>query len=712
MDIKNIKINAYGNLENKEINLDKKINIIHGANESGKSTMLSYIVNSFYGISKTKDGKDISDYDKYKPWNNNEFSGRISYELDNGEQYEVFRDFNKKNPKIYNKNLEDITDKFEIDKKEGSKFFLEQTGIDKQMYTSTVVSMQEEVRLDDKNQNMLIQKIANLAGTGEDNVSYKKALTKLQNKIRDEIGTNKTSQKPINILNNQIEEINKKIEEIKPNINKKYEIDNQKDLINENLKNLEIKKEILEEINKKNQNKLDYLKEKNIKEISKKDNEGHIEKLKKEANTVKEEQMKVEKTVNDLNKKLEENKVEQSRIEQELNKENEQTENIENSKNIKSSKNTIYIIFLIVFIALGILGVALFKNYLVTIVLGILALIDIILLITKKIKVNRIIKEENKLSETKKKEHIRDLEEEKEYILKEIDKISKELKEEEANQKEIASKNSMLQGQIILLEKTNTSLENELNSIKEKLEKLQSNNEEELLAQYNGKMDREKLLQIINSTDIEPQLKNVETQINNEKIKLKGLEIEENTVIPQIDAMVELEETLQAKKEEYNNLKNQEDIINITIENLEQAYEEMKTTITPKFTENLSKNIEEISNGKYSKVTINDESGMVVENNRGEYINANNLSTGTIDQLYLSLRLSMIEDLSKESLPIILDETFAYFDNTRLENAIKYLIKLTQGENIKNHQVIIFTCTNREKEILEKQNYKYNLIEI
>ena len=712
MNIKNIKINAYGNLENKEINLDKKINIIHGANESGKSTMLSYIVNSFYGISKTKDGKDISDYDKYKPWNNNEFSGRISYELDNGEQYEVFRDFNKKNPKIYNKNLEDITDKFEIDKKEGSKFFLEQTGIDKQMYTSTVVSMQEEVRLDDKNQNMLIQKIANLAGTGEDNVSYKKALTKLQNKIRDEIGTNKTSQKPINILNNQIEEINKKIEEIKPNINKKYEIDNQKDLINENLKNLEIKKEILEEINKKNQNKLDYLKEKNIKEISKKDNEEHIEKLKKEANTVKEEQMKVEKTVNDLNKKLEEKKVEQSRIEQELNKENEQTENIENSKNIKSSKNTIYIIFLIVFIALGILGVALLNNYLVTIVFGILALIDIILLITKKIKVNRIIKEENKLSETKKKEHIRDLEEEKEYILKEIDKISKELKEEEANQKEIASKNSMLQGQIILLEKTNTSLENELNSIKEKLEKLQSNNEEELLAQYNGKMDREKLLQIINSTDIEPQLKNVETQINNEKIKLKGLEIEENTVIPQIDAMVELEETLQAKKEEYNNLKNQEDIINITIENLEQAYEEMKTTITPKFTENLSKNIEEISNGKYSKVTINDESGMVVENNRGEYINANNLSTGTIDQLYLSLRLSMIEDLSKESLPIILDETFAYFDNTRLENAIKYLIKLTQGENIKNHQVIIFTCTNREKEILEKHNYKYNLIEI
>ena len=54
------------------------------------------------------------------------------------------------------------------------------------MYLSTVVSTQEEVRLDEKNQNMLIQKIANLAGTGEDNVSYKKALIKLQeNRIFD-----------------------------------------------------------------------------------------------------------------------------------------------------------------------------------------------------------------------------------------------------------------------------------------------------------------------------------------------------------------------------------------------------------------------------------------------------------------------------------------------------------------------------------------------
>ena len=711
MKIKKLRINAYGNIANKEIDLKNGINIIHGANESGKTTILSYIVNSFYGISKTKDGKDISDYDKYKPWNSDEFSGRIAYELDDGEEYEVFRDFKKKNPKIYNKNLEDITDRFEMDKKEGSKFFIEQIGIDKQMYTSTVVSMQEEVRLDDKNQNILIQKIANLAGSGDDKVSYKNALSKLQNKLRDEIGTNKTSQKPINILNNQIDELNRKISEIKPNINKKYEIDNQKEIINNNLKGLEIEKKILEEINIKNKNKLDYLKEKDIKEASKNENLKHLEDLKREEKSVLAEKASIDKQKNEISKGLEEKKVEQSQVEQEIILAHEQ-QSITNDKE-KKSNFIIYYAILIISILLSVIGIIALDNYIISIIFGTIALIDLIVLISKKIKLNKRIKEINIQSEFKKKEKIKELEEEKEYILKEIQRITKELEKQVEKQDEINSKNSMLHGQILLLENTNTTLDKDIKDIEENLLKLQNINQEEIINNFKDKIDNDKLLKIINNTDSETELKNLENNINNEKIKLKGLEIEENTIIPQLDTMVEMEETLEAKKEDWNNLKKQEEIINLTIENLEQAYEEMKNTITPKFTNNLSKNINQISSGKYNKVSINDETGMIVENSRGEYINANNLSTGTIDQLYLSLRLSMLEDLSKESLPIILDETFAYFDNTRLENAINYLIKLTQeDENYKNHQVIIFTCTDREKQILEKNDYKYNLVEI
>ena len=76
---------------------------------------------------KIKMEKDISDYEKYKPWGKEDFSGKLKYELDDGEEFEIYRDFNKKNPKIFNENLEDISKEFNIVKKDGVQFFYEQT---------------------------------------------------------------------------------------------------------------------------------------------------------------------------------------------------------------------------------------------------------------------------------------------------------------------------------------------------------------------------------------------------------------------------------------------------------------------------------------------------------------------------------------------------------------------------------------------------------
>ena len=265
----------------------------------------------------------------------------------------------------------------------------------------------------------------------------------------------------------------------------------------------------------------------------------------------------------------------------------------------------------------------------------------------------------------------------------------------------------MIKGQTILLEKNNEQTNSKINEISEDIKKLEEERDNQILEKFSNKINNSKIRKLLESKNLKEDLVNIEEKINNCKIKIKGLEIEENTILPQLDNLVNLEERLEADKEEYKNLKRKEEVITKAIENLEEAYEEMKTTITPKFTTNLSSSIKTISNNKYNKVTINDENGMVVENSRGEYIEAGKLSTGTIDQLYLSLRLSMIDEVSKESLPIILDETFAYFDNNRLENVIKYL-----NDELNNHQAIIFTCSNREKDILEKLNIKYNLVEL
>ena len=74
MQINKININNYGNLSNKEINLDNKINIIYGKNEAGKSTLLNFIESMFFGANKNKGKKLIPDFDRYNPWNNGEYS--------------------------------------------------------------------------------------------------------------------------------------------------------------------------------------------------------------------------------------------------------------------------------------------------------------------------------------------------------------------------------------------------------------------------------------------------------------------------------------------------------------------------------------------------------------------------------------------------------------------------------------------------------------
>ena len=191
------------------------------------------------------------------------------------------------------------------------------------------------------------------------------------------------------------------------------------------------------------------------------------------------------------------------------------------------------------------------------------------------------------------------------------------------------------------------------------------------------------------------------------KIKLHELDFDRENIEPKLENLIKIEEKIVNNNEKIVNLRKLESSMNLAKALLEKAYQKMKNTVTPKFTENLSKNIKEITNGKYSNVMLQEDNGLIVELQNGNYVAANKLSIGTIDQLYLSLRLSMIEDLSNEIMPIILDEAFAYYDTQRLENILKYL-----SDRYHNRQIIIFTCTEREKDMLDELKIKYNFINL
>ena len=611
MKVEEIKINAFGTLKNKEINLSDKINIIHGKNESGKSTLLTYIKTAFYGISRNKNGKEISDYDKYKPWSGEEFSGKIKYTLDNGEQFEIFRDFNKKNPKIYNAKLEDVTNQFNIDKKEGSQFFFEQVGIDENIFTSTIMAEQQEVKLSEQRQNILIQKIANIAGTGNSNMSYNKAKDRLNKKQLDEVGTERTQGKPINILKNKIKNIEQILGKLNLYKENKSIIEQNKIKLKNKIREQEQRKELIKQISELN--------EKIIIET---------EKANYKRNIKEEKESKIQELINEKNKLIQENK---------------------NNK----TNNKLFIIIFFVLISLLIANIVIIKNKFITYTTLILVGAEIVI-----------------------------------YYLAKAQK--------EKRKKEVLKNNTdLINTKIELLEKEKEVIEEEIkteeNELKAEKEHIKNKYNIELYDIENSKND----------------LEQITNEINEGKIKLNTLEIEEKGISSQLEELITLQEEHENLSEQLKEIEQKNYEINLAKEFLEKAYEKMKINITPKFTENLSQTIKNITNDKYSKVNINNENGLIIEMQNGEYVSAEKLSIGTIDQLYLSLRMSMVEEISKEKMPIILDEAFAYYDDERLENILKYLI-----ERFNNHQLIIFTCTNREKEILNKLNYKFNNIEL
>ena len=295
MNINLLKINGFGKIKNKEINLNKNINIIYGKNEQGKTTTLKFLEAMFYGASKNKNGKDISDFEKYKPWSGDDFSGKIVYTLENGETFEVYREFNKKNPKIYNKNGEDISKKFNIDKNKGNEFFIEQTNVDENTFVSSVLAEQKEIILNSGDRRNIIQKISNMLTTGEANISYKKTMDKLNKKYIEEKGSDRTVDRPLNKIKIKIENITKKIKEIEYNEDNKTEINYKKNNINNEINNLKNKNNLLKEIKKiKEENKFAQ-EEINIKNNLINENKNKIKIKEKDINKNKKENKKINK---------------------------------------------------------------------------------------------------------------------------------------------------------------------------------------------------------------------------------------------------------------------------------------------------------------------------------------------------------------------------------------------------------------------------------
>lgn len=166
--------------------------------------------------------------------------------------------------------------------------------------------------------------------------------------------------------------------------------------------------------------------------------------------------------------------------------------------------------------------------------------------------------------------------------------------------------------------------------------------------------------------------------------RLSNLKLKEQNILKEragqeqtLSELTKLKEQMQANDVEMA-------AIDLAMKTIQDLSEEIYDSFGSVLNEQVSEIISRITNNKYSEVKIDDQLRVMVKSG-SSFISMDYLSTGTMEQIYLALRLSIANVLIAEEMPIIMDDVFVTYDYQRLKETLSCL-----GE-YRNRQIIIFT---------------------
>lgn len=209
-------IYGYGKFSDKDFVFKEGFNIFLGRNETGKSTLMSFIKAMLYGQKKERESKEgqLPESKKYKPWNTDKYGGYLKVETDTGKVIRIERDFNDRSFKVFNDNNEDISNRFSMEKDSGMPG-QDLLGMDMECFVNSSFICQDKSILYSEDKEHIAEKLANINESAEESVSVKNACKSIKDKLT-ELGNERTSKKPYNILLEDIrneEDIQKKMQE-------------------------------------------------------------------------------------------------------------------------------------------------------------------------------------------------------------------------------------------------------------------------------------------------------------------------------------------------------------------------------------------------------------------------------------------------------------------------------------------------------------------
>lgn len=131
--------------------------------------------------------------------------------------------------------------------------------------------------------------------------------------------------------------------------------------------------------------------------------------------------------------------------------------------------------------------------------------------------------------------------------------------------------------------------------------------------------------------------------------------------------------------------------LTIAQETLAAARAELQRRFAPRITQRAQKILEKMTGGRYSNMTMGTDFSLQARAGEEDTLHeAIWRSDGTLDQLYLALRLAVAEELTPNA-PVILDDALVRFDDQRMKATVGVLREMAEDK-----QIICFTCQGRE----------------
>ncbi|HPU62597.1 MAG TPA: AAA family ATPase [Mobilitalea sp.] len=693
MQLTRLKLDYFGKLSGKEILLKPGLNIIYGENEAGKSTIHAFIKGMLFGIERLRGrGAASKDdiYTRYLPW---DYPGAYGGQMDilvGEKHYRLIRSFHA-NDRCFT--VTDLETGREIKLKEGHIGELI-PGLSEAAFRNTISIEQLKARTDAELAAQVKNYITNLSVSKSKEVNVVKATELLKQKkkalesvpyesklkeLAEKIKEGEETEEKINLLTEELKGLEAEKERLMNRlvIINSYEYQNEEKLMEE-------LPAIIEKYRMYKACTAEYSVLKN-----------QIVKLKSKTETLQYEVQQASTLKNDLNKAR--------MLENELDKYRKDIQNAYKIKEDKLKNGRIKILaYAFCSLALGLVFYVITRSYaaLLTVLTALSCIGGVIYIIYNK----NINKAAWNLKIKEAKEHYSKAETEINHIY---------AKYRVSSLSELANKHEDYLELTVSLEHDKKSLDN----LVERMKSIEDNCDELhdtimlymrnfITADELTDQEIERLQDVIikKKKEKEDNLSRLNTELSDIKLKiekinweLSGMEDNETRLLKN---KAQYEELLQRKKEAEAEVS----AIDLAIDTINRLSETIHDSFGKELNRAVAGIISEVTDGKYKDIKIDEELNIQVSWKDNLY-KLDRLSAGTIDQIYFALRLAVADLLlGGDNMPLILDDSFALYDDNRLRSALKQIADRSQ--------VLIFSCQMREKTLLQEMGLPYNFIKL